>query len=330
MKTRRADSPGTSPPPPAKPSTAASNTPRAGKNHNLRGPGYIFLDASQDKLSLQTIVNAPQIDTLAIGKATLSPAIRNQISKNYPGLSIDLSHMWGDPIFNLTQLKPEERASFLSDWLFNFSEPNESRPYIEDYFGIDRRLTSLADDNFCNQLSNFQAKSESQREALGMAQVFFGFKEVQPAILYLEGQNGRGKTHLSLGLAKRYVQEGKKVYYISGVEAELARKGLDKVKLSAADVVVFDDLNACSRIKDQVKEVISSCHAGSKRLIITSNNPPEEIKKQLFPEGEQHELEKFNGRFDPYLARQVIETEESHRNDNSFRALFEAQKGLRK
>ena len=132
------------------------------------------------------------------------------------------------------------------------------------------------------------------------------YEENSPLTFFVHGENGTGKTHLAAALAKKYIQAGLKVYYVSAVDQDLSEKGLDRQRLSQADVVVLDDLNSCERIQDEVREVIYACHDDSKRLIITSNHSPETLIKHVAPE-DSPEHQRFTGRFSPYLVSTEVE-----------------------
>lgn len=275
---------------------------------SVSGPGYAYSDVPN--LGLDTFKRSGEINRLYLGGKVLSPTVRAQLIRAYPKLTL-IPNIIGNIALVLEALTVSERANLLADIYLNFSQGDR---YDNGLQKPRERLVDIDDRNFCSHLSNLVPQSDSQGKALALANRFLEFKELQPAIFFLEGEGGRGKTHIALGMAKRYLQEGKKVYFLSGLNHRMPTS-FDINKMKDADVIVVDDLNSCTGIETIIKEVLRDCHERSKRLIITSNVAPETIINQLYPPGGDYESIGFKDRFQNHLLHQEITTQESFRNE---------------
>ncbi len=272
----------------------------------IAGPGYAYGDCPI--LDLKTWNRLDEIEGLCVGNKALSQVAEAQLIRNYPKLT---KHDFTLALrLNILELSKQEKSDLLADIFLNFSQGDRRDNALEK---LGSRVIDIDDRNFSSHLTNLVPQSDSQAKALLLANKFLDFKDLQPAIFFLEGEGGRGKTHIALGMAKRYLQEAKKVYFLSGLKHRLPT-AFDINKMKAADVIVLDDLNACEGIEDTIKEIVRDCHEQSKRLIITSNVSPKSIMDQLYPPGKDHEKEGFKNRFENALLHQKITTNESYRN----------------
>ena len=146
-------------------------------------------------------------------------ALVDRLSRHYDPLS---ACRVGDKLqIDITGLGSSQQASIRRD--IHFYQANTKVPL----------------ENVCSTLDNYEPKNDTQREALASARSLVAFQGMsQPAGLWLHGDTGVGKSHVSVGVAKEFMEQGyNPMFYQCGVD-------FSSPKLKPRQVWVIDDLNS--------------------------------------------------------------------------------------
>lgn len=106
------------------------------------------------------------------------------------------------------------------------------------------------------KINKYETMTDAQKNAKHKAANYIKNYESSGSIAFL-GNSGAGKTHLSLGIGKAMLEQGKQVIYMPYLEAikELKNKAMDEdynslqAKYINADLLIIDDL-----FKDKIRK----------------------------------------------------------------------------
>ena len=196
-----------------------------------------------------------------------TPAVVDKLIAAYPGLVANMRESHNGP--HAHQLV--------------FEGPVESVGHIRsDVNFFDTALTPVPLENITSRLDNFQALgpghiklAEATRKLLSMD------VNVRAAGLFIYGPPGIGKTHFSVGLAKKAMEAGAKVLYVTPQSLDKAEKALQG--LTVLPVLVMDDFHEPYGMSaDFFKKIILRLHENGGRAFVTSNMSYKEFMQKLF------------------------------------------------
>lgn len=192
----------------------------------------------------------------------MTTAVAAQLKRHYPSLRIDNVATESDPVFHTEDLSPEERELFEID--LAFFKHNGSLPL----------------ENLCSHLHTYEPRTPSQVEMLEYANRLIGLSDdSKGAGLYMWGEAGIGKSHIAVGMAKKFVQAGLEAFFISA-----DRYGFDTdLHLGSGQVWIIDDLNSGYGLASRLyKKVILHIHERGGRVFVTSNKPYDKLLHEMF------------------------------------------------
>ncbi len=140
-----------------------------------------------------------------------------------------------------------------------------------------RAHKKLPRENFHCTLENYDPKTPSQKEAVTWINRLLALPEGKPAGLWLCGDVGIGKSHLSIAAAKVFEARGKNVFFM---QSSLSGKGDTTYK--NYDVFVIDDMNSLFGVGNEFRDLILHAFNRGKIILLTSNTAYEEILPQAF------------------------------------------------
>jgi len=153
-------------------------------------------------------------------------------------------------------------------------------------------------ENLCNQMRNYIPKNESQKEMVDWAYKFLAIeKSTTAAGLFMYGDTGIGKTHISVALTKESLRLGKPAYFAS---AEFLGPDLNARSLGPGQVRVIDDLTTDVMAIFHFKKIVLNAHNVGGKMFVTSNTPYDQILKAIktsrYDEGPKY-MDRMKGMF---------------------------------
>lgn len=169
-------------------------------------------------------------------------------------------------------------------------------------------------ENMCSRLDNYEPRNESQRELARYARMLLDFGDMsRPAGLFVFGEAGVGKSHVSVALAKEFMKRG----YTPGF-VQFSGRCLAALDLRPQQVWILDDLNGPygSQRSDFINVTLNAHNTGG-RVFVTSNMDFDELMKGISgaigPAETKRYLDRVKGMF------KTLHVEgESHRNDEAW------------
>lgn len=164
-----------------------------------------------------------------------------------------------------------------------------------DFFQQNPRLPN---ESICAHFWNYRPKNPSQRELVRYARTLMEIEDPSAAAgLFIQGETGVGKSHISLAVTKELIKLGQEAHYIVADRISSAGSGEDRVVYCRRDyplkpnqVWVIDDLNSPygSRM-DAFKRIVLNAHNKGGRVFVTSNISYDELMEKGFvtDEGDQ-------------------------------------------
>jgi len=168
----------------------------------------------------------------------------------------------------------------------------------KDNFALDlmmlQKNQGIPLENLCCRLDNFESKNPSQEELVRYSQKLLDIDDRGIAAgLYMYGDPGVGKTHLSLALAKEFMRRG----YDSEYRNASMGGCTDNLNLIPGQVWIIDDLNSGYGMgRDLFKRVVIHAHNAGGRVFVTSNKPYNTLLDELFNVSEQAERMRLEDR----------------------------------
>jgi hypothetical protein len=187
---------------------------------------------------------------------------------------------------------------FYTDGLtFAGSDRERVQHAADDFEFYARHGYGFEPENVTARFETYRSTTVSQREALGLAQRFASIPaDDQAAGLYLWGDGGVGKTHLTLSVAKQWEVESRTAStHVSGVKIKhdtyytllFAQRFSERAVGYMGYRTAIDDLNiAGKRCSGLFVEHLDDMFVRKKGvLLVTSNVPPDELLTSIFGTG---------------------------------------------
>jgi len=192
----------------------------------------------------------------------MTPAVIARLKSHYPLLQVDPAAGDDQASFGVDELDHGERQRLELD--LEFYERNPSLPL----------------ENLCSHLESYAPRSDSQIEMLTYADRLASLKDdSRGAGLYMWGEAGIGKSHISVGLAKRFMQIGlDPIFMVADTYSFDTR-----LRLEPGQVWIIDDMNSGYGIASRLfKQVVLNIHDKGGRMFVTSNKPYDELMREMF------------------------------------------------
>jgi DNA replication protein DnaC len=139
---------------------------------------------------------------------------------------------------------------------------------------------SLPLENLCAHLETYSPTNSSQEELLTFANKLIALEDdTQGAGLFIYGEAGIGKSHIAIGVSKKFMEKGLQPNF------QVAEKYASRtqVRLEPGQVWVIDDMNSGFHFSYHLfKKVVLNAHDRGGRVFVTSNKPYEELMTELF------------------------------------------------
>lgn len=144
-------------------------------------------------------------------------------------------------------------------------------------------------ENICAHVDAYVPRNESQAELVKFANLLVELNdESSGAGIYMWGDAGIGKSHMSVALSKIFMKRG-----LSPVFMPADSYGFNThLDLQAGQVWIIDDMNSGYGIAARLfKQVVLNVHERGGRMFVTSNKPYEELMREAFVgDGEANRL----------------------------------------
>ncbi|GAB1431045.1 hypothetical protein MASR2M18_18790 [Ignavibacteria bacterium] len=200
--------------------------------------------------------------TITLNRASVSRALLVALQKHFPALSC----LWKEPSseisFDTSKMSPEEIRNLQID--MEFFDLNPSLPL----------------ENLCSRLDNYTPRNQSQEELLYYAQKLIALEDESIAAgLYIYGVAGIGKSHVSIGVAKEFMQRGLEPNFQFADRYTFSTV----VKLDPGQVWIIDDMNSGYHLSSRLfKQVVLNAHERGGRVFVTGNKDYDELMKEMF------------------------------------------------
>lgn len=210
----------------------------------------LFLSLSFPAFGCESAANP-----LVVEHSIFSDEFLGQLTIHYPAAQIKKASDDQSEVI-VTELDAKNREQLLND--LSFYRQNPTLP-LENAFA---------------SLDNYLPQNDTQKEALKWARRLVESNLRQGSGLFLSGQAGLGKTHLSVAVAKELFRRGKNVLYLNSNNGAEVSRYIVESRLDPYDVIILDDFNSgfhCMR--DAFRNSLFKVHAKGGKLFVTSNSP---------------------------------------------------------
>jgi len=194
-------------------------------------------------------------------RATFTPAVLARLQRHYPALTWTVRNEKATS-FDTTDLDFDSFERLSSDLAFFDRNP------------------SLPLESLCSHLSTYQPRNTSQEEMVHYAQRLVDLDDdARGAGLYMWGEAGIGKSHISIGISKQFMKKGlEPIFMVADTYTFDTR-----IDLSHGQVWILDDMNSGYGISSRLfKQVVLNIHDRGGRLFVTSNKPYDQLMRELF------------------------------------------------
>lgn len=195
------------------------------------------------------------LDTIPVNAAVLST-----LKKNYPALE----YTTNESIVTLHthNLTPADRQYISTDISFFARNPH------------------LPLENLCSHLDNYIPQNDSQKIMLEYAHKLVNLDDDSSgAGLFMFGDAGIGKSHISIGVSKLFMNRGLNPQFLVAEKYSFSTR----IELHPAQVWVLDDMNSGFHISSRLfREVVLNAHERGGRVFVTSNKDYDELMSELF------------------------------------------------
>jgi DNA replication protein DnaC len=195
-------------------------------------------------------------------KGRLTKSVTAMLQKHYPlleyraDLDLNILHC-------CTNNMPEEQQKFLHLDL-EFFDRNPSLPL----------------ENLCSHLENYAPANSSQEEMLFFARKLVDLDDyTRGAGLYMFGEAGIGKSHIAVGISKKFMAHGMEPFFQFADRYTFG----SALTLQPGQVWIIDDMNTGFSIASRLfKQVVLNAHEHGGRVFVTSNKEYDELMKEMF------------------------------------------------
>lgn len=194
-------------------------------------------------------------------RATFTPAVLARLQRHYPALTWTVRNEKATT-FDTTALDLDAYERLSSDLAFFDRNP------------------SLPLESLCSHLSTYQPRNTSQEEMVRYAHRLVDLDDdARGAGLYMWGEAGIGKSHISIGISKLFMKKGlEPIFMVADTYTFDTR-----IDLSHGQVWILDDMNSGYGIASRLfKQVVLNIHDRGGRLFVTSNKPYDQLMRELF------------------------------------------------
>jgi len=194
--------------------------------------------------------------------APITSAVITTLDKHYPDAMIQCNEEEKILTISNTKLSKDILDTIRLDLLF-----------------YDRNPT-LPLENLCSNLSNYKPQNESQEEMLLFAQKLISFNDDSVgAGLYIYGEAGIGKSHISVGISKQFMKRGLQSNFQFADRFTLSTS----TNLQPGQVWIIDDMNSGYHLSSRLfKQVVLNAHERGGRVFVTSNKDYDELMTEMF------------------------------------------------
>lgn len=198
---------------------------------------------------------------IAFQRATFTPAVLARLQRHYPAL---------------TWIARNEKATTFDTTALDF---DQFERLSSDLAFFDRN-PSLPLESLCSHLSTYQPRNTSQEDMVQYAHRLVDLDDdARGAGLYMWGEAGIGKSHISIGISKLFMKKGlEPIFMVADTYTFDTR-----IDLSHGQVWILDDMNSGYGIASRLfKQVVLNIHDRGGRLFVTSNKPYDQLMRELF------------------------------------------------
>lgn len=191
-----------------------------------------------------------------------TPALVARLQKHYAALTVQVDPSEMAAVFDIARLTADEAEMLRLDLAFFDLNP------------------TLPLENLCSQLSTYVPRNTSQQEMLTYAQRLVNLDDdSMGAGLYMFGEAGIGKSHISIGISKQFMKRGLQPNFMVADTYTFDTR----VDLTHGQVWILDDMNSGYGIASRLfKQVVLNIHDRGGRLFVTSNKPYDQLMRELF------------------------------------------------
>jgi DNA replication protein DnaC len=195
-------------------------------------------------------------------QARFTPALVARLQKHYAALRADVDATQSMALFEVSGLSAEEVERLRLD--LEFFDRNPALPL----------------ESICAHLSTYLPRNPSQQEMLTYAERLVELHDdSMGAGLYIYGEAGIGKSHVSIGISKQFMKRGLQPNFMVADSYTFDTR----VDLTHGQVWVLDDMNSGYGISSRLfKQVVLNIHDRGGRLFVTSNKPYDQLMRELF------------------------------------------------
>ena len=192
----------------------------------------------------------------------MTASVIARLKTHYPSLQIDSAAGASSATFGVDELSDAEKRRLELD--LEFFERNPSLPL----------------ENISSHLDTYEPRTDSQKEMMSYAERLASLTDdSKGAGLYMWGEAGIGKSHISVGLAKRFMEQGlDPIFMVADTYSFDTR-----LRLESGQVWIIDDMNSGYGIASRLfKQVVLNIHDKGGRMFVTSNKPYDELMREMF------------------------------------------------
>ncbi|MBL7998193.1 MAG: hypothetical protein JNL32_06090 [Candidatus Kapabacteria bacterium] len=142
------------------------------------------------------------------------------------------------------------------------------------------RNPNLPLENLCSHLENYIPNNDSQRELLVYAHRLIELRDdSMGAGLFMYGDAGIGKSHISIGISKLFMERGLNPHFLVADKYTFSMH----IDVQPAQVWIIDDMNSGFHVSSRLfKQVVLNAHERGGRVFVTSNKDYDELMNELF------------------------------------------------
>jgi len=195
-------------------------------------------------------------------KAKATPSVIARLGLHFPSLRIEAANDGSEIRFDPTSLSEEDRRFLELD--IKFLDKNPTLPL----------------ENLCSRMETYEPRTESQIEMLEYAQRLVALSDdSRGAGLYMWGEAGIGKSHISVAISKVFMSQGlDPIFMVADTYTFDTR-----LRLEAGQVWIIDDLNSGYGLASRLfKQVVLNIHDKGGRMFVTSNKHYDKLMREMF------------------------------------------------